>query len=96
MALGSVADVVPLDANNRILVHQGLARIRAGRARPGLRALLEVAGRPPVRITSTDLGFILGPRLNAAGRLDDMSSASNACSATTKRWPATWRCSSTS
>lgn len=73
VALGSVADVVPLDANNRILVHQGLARIRAGRARPGLRALLEVAGRPPVRITSTDLGFILGPRLNAAGRLDDMS-----------------------
>ncbi|MFO6385537.1 single-stranded-DNA-specific exonuclease RecJ, partial [Pseudomonas aeruginosa] len=56
VALGSVADVVPLDANNRILVHQGLARIRAGRARPGLRALLEVAGRPPVRITSTDLG----------------------------------------
>ncbi|MBG4425434.1 single-stranded-DNA-specific exonuclease RecJ [Pseudomonas aeruginosa] len=73
VALGSVADVVPLDANNRILVHQGLARIRAGRARPGLRALLEVAGRPPVRITSTDLGFILGPRLNAAGRRDDMS-----------------------
>jgi single-stranded-DNA-specific exonuclease len=73
VALGSVADVVPLDANNRILVHQGLARIRAGRARPGLRALLEVAGRQPGKITSTDLGFILGPRLNAAGRLDDMS-----------------------
>ncbi|SNR83348.1 MULTISPECIES: single-stranded-DNA-specific exonuclease RecJ [Pseudomonas] len=73
VALGSVADVVPLDANNRILVHQGLARIRAGRARPGLRAVLEVAGRPHGRITSTDLGFILGPRLNAAGRLDDMS-----------------------
>jgi single-stranded-DNA-specific exonuclease len=73
VALGSVADVVPLDANNRILVHQGLARIRAGRARPGLRAILEVAGRQPERITSTDLGFILGPRLNAAGRLDDMS-----------------------
>lgn len=73
VALGSVADVVPLDANNRILVHQGLARIRAGRARPGLRALLEVAGRDCRRITSTDLGFILGPRLNAAGRLDDMS-----------------------
>ncbi|MDI6524364.1 single-stranded-DNA-specific exonuclease RecJ [Pseudomonas otitidis] len=73
VALGSVADVVPLDANNRILVHQGLARIRAGRARPGLKALLEVAGRPAARITSTDLGFILGPRLNAAGRLDDMS-----------------------
>ncbi len=73
VALGSVADVVPLDANNRILVHQGLARIRAGRARPGLRAVLEVAGRAAERITSTDLGFILGPRLNAAGRLDDMS-----------------------
>ncbi|WNW13806.1 single-stranded-DNA-specific exonuclease RecJ [Pseudomonas sp. DTU_2021_1001937_2_SI_NGA_ILE_001] len=73
VALGSVADVVPLDANNRILVHQGLMRIRAGRARPGLRAILEVARRDPSRITSTDLGFILGPRLNAAGRLDDMS-----------------------
>ena len=73
VALGSVADVVPLDANNRILVHQGLERIRAGRARPGLRAVLEVAGRQHARITSTDLGFILGPRLNAAGRLDDMS-----------------------
>ena len=73
VALGSVADVVPLDANNRILVHQGLERIRAGRARPGLKAILEVAKRDPTRITSTDLGFILGPRLNAAGRLDDMS-----------------------
>ncbi|RMO19997.1 RecJ protein [Pseudomonas cichorii] len=73
VALGSVADVVPLDANNRILVHQGLMRIRAGRARPGLRAILEVAGRDASRITSTDLGFILGPRLNAAGRLDDIS-----------------------
>ncbi|MEX6663301.1 single-stranded-DNA-specific exonuclease RecJ [Pseudomonas sp. W2-17] len=73
VALGSVADVVPLDANNRILVHQGLMRIRAGRARPGLRAILEVARREASRITSTDLGFIIGPRLNAAGRLDDMS-----------------------
>ena len=73
VALGSVADVVPLDANNRILVHQGLERIRAGRARPGLKAILEVARRDHQRITSTDLGFILGPRLNAAGRLDDMS-----------------------
>jgi single-stranded-DNA-specific exonuclease len=69
VALGSVADVVPLDANNRILVHQGLERIRAGRARPGLKAILEVARRDHARITSTDLGFILGPRLNAAGRL---------------------------
>jgi single-stranded-DNA-specific exonuclease len=73
VALGSVADVVPLDANNRILVHQGLERIRAGRARPGIKAILEVAKRDAARITSTDLGFIIGPRLNAAGRLDDMS-----------------------
>ncbi|NLJ11819.1 single-stranded-DNA-specific exonuclease RecJ [Denitrificimonas caeni] len=73
VALGSVADVVPLDANNRILVHQGLARIRAGRARPGLRAILEVARRDHRRIVATDLGFIVGPRLNAAGRLDDIS-----------------------
>ncbi|MDB6048235.1 MAG: recJ [Pseudomonas sp.] len=73
VALGSVADVVPLDANNRILVHQGLLRIRAGRARPGLKAILDVARREAARITSTDLGFIIGPRLNAAGRLDDMS-----------------------
>ena len=73
VALGSVADVVPLDANNRILVHQGLERIRAGRARPGIKAILEVAKRNHARITSTDLGFIVGPRLNAAGRLDDMS-----------------------
>ena len=73
VALGSVADVVPLDANNRILVHQGLEWIRAGRARPGIKAILEVAKRDHSRITSTDLGFILGPRLNAAGRLDDMS-----------------------
>ncbi|WP_022961020.1 single-stranded-DNA-specific exonuclease RecJ [Halopseudomonas pelagia] len=73
VALGTVADVVPLDANNRIFVHQGLARIRAGRCRPGIRALLEVAARPAQRLVSTDLGFIVGPRLNAAGRLDDMS-----------------------
>lgn len=73
VALGSVADVVPLDANNRILVHQGLARIRAGRARPGLRAILDVARRDHRRIVATDLGFIVGPRLNAAGRLDDIS-----------------------
>jgi len=73
VALGTVADVVPLDANNRILVHQGLARIRAGRCRPGIRALLEVARRPAERLASSDLGFIIGPRLNAAGRLDDMS-----------------------
>lgn len=73
VALGTVADVVPLDRNNRILVAGGLARIRAGRSRPGIDALFEVAGRDASRLTSTDLGFILGPRLNAAGRLDDMS-----------------------
>lgn len=73
VALGTVADVVPLDHNNRIFVDQGLKRIRAGRSRPGIRALLEVAGREADRLTATDLGFVLGPRLNAAGRLDDMS-----------------------
>lgn len=73
VALGTVADVVPLDRNNRILVEQGLRRIRAGRCRPGLRALLEVSGRDPRRLVASDLGFALGPRLNAAGRLEDMS-----------------------
>ena len=73
VALGTVADVVPLDANNRILVYQGLARIRAGRCRPGITALLQVAGRNPQRVVATDMGFAVGPRLNAAGRLDDMS-----------------------
>ncbi len=73
LALGTVADVVPLECNNRILVHQGLARIRAGRCRPGITALLEVAGRNPRRAQASDLGFTVGPRLNAAGRLDDMS-----------------------
>ena len=73
VALGTVADVVRLDANNRILVTQGLARIRAGRACPGLAALLEVAGRNPQAVAAYDLGFAAGPRLNAAGRLDDMS-----------------------
>ena len=73
VALGTVADVVPLDRNNRILVAAGLARIRAGRARPGIDALLEVAGREAGDLGSTDLGFVLGPRLNAAGRLDDMT-----------------------
>ncbi|WP_293372828.1 single-stranded-DNA-specific exonuclease RecJ [Nevskia sp.] len=72
VALGTVADVVKLDYNNRILVQQGITRIRAGRARPGLAALLEAAGRTPERINASDLGFVLGPRLNAAGRLDDM------------------------
>ncbi len=73
VALGTVADVVPLDHNNRLLVHQGLKRIRAGRLTPGLRALLRAAGRDPARATAFDLGFIAGPRLNAAGRLADMS-----------------------
>lgn len=73
VALGTVADVVPLDQNNRVLVHQGLQRIRSGIARPGIRAILEVAARPCHKLSSTDLGFVLGPRLNAAGRLDDMS-----------------------
>ncbi|TVZ38484.1 single-stranded-DNA-specific exonuclease [Alteromonadaceae bacterium 2753L.S.0a.02] len=73
VALGTVADVVPLDQNNRTLVEQGLKRIRAGRARPGIRALFEVGRRALERLTATDLGFVAGPRLNAAGRLDDMS-----------------------
>lgn len=73
VALGTVADVVPLDANNRRLVHQGLARIRAGECRPGIRALIEVAGRSRTQLSALDLGFAVGPRLNAAGRLDDMS-----------------------
>ncbi|WEM41887.1 single-stranded-DNA-specific exonuclease RecJ [Photobacterium sp. DA100] len=73
VALGTVADVVALDGNNRILVHQGLQRIRAGKCRPGIRALIEVANRDPARLVATDLGFALGPRINAAGRLDDMS-----------------------
>ncbi len=73
VALGTVADVVALDANNRILVHQGLQRIRAGKCRPGIRALCEVAKRELPQLTATDLGFFLGPRLNAVGRLDDMS-----------------------
>jgi single-stranded-DNA-specific exonuclease len=73
VALGTVADVVPLDANNRILVAQGLKRIRAGRAQAGLDALLRAAGRAPIDAGGFDLGFVLGPRLNAAGRLADMS-----------------------
>ena len=73
VALGTVADVVKLDHNNRILVAQGLARIRAGQACAGIHALLQVAGRDYKKITSSDLGFFVGPRLNAAGRLDDMS-----------------------
>ena len=73
VALGTVADVVGLDHNNRILVSQGLARIRSGRMQPGLRALFGVAGREAARASTFDLGFALGPRLNAAGRMSDMS-----------------------
>ncbi len=73
VALATVADVVPLDRNNRILVEQGLRRIRAGQAQAGVRALLQVSGRSAERIIAADFGFALGPRINAAGRLDDMS-----------------------
>lgn len=72
VALGTIADVVPLDANNRILVANGIARIRQRRCSPGILALYAVAGKQPDRAQSTDLGFLLGPRLNAAGRMDDM------------------------
>jgi single-stranded-DNA-specific exonuclease len=73
VALGTVADLVPLDANNRVLVAQGIRRMRAGQCTPGLAALLKVAGRDQAGVTAADLGFAVGPRLNAAGRLDDMS-----------------------
>jgi single-stranded-DNA-specific exonuclease len=72
VALGTVADLVKLDANNRILVEQGLRRIRAGSCCTGITALLKIAGKAPEKITAQDLGFYVGPRLNAAGRLDDM------------------------
>jgi single-stranded-DNA-specific exonuclease len=73
VALGTVADVVPLDHNNRILVAQGLKRINQGQTVPGIHALLEIAGRAPGRLAASDLGFVVAPRLNAAGRLTDMS-----------------------
>jgi single-stranded-DNA-specific exonuclease len=73
VALGTVADVVRLDANNRLLVEQGLKRMRAGLARPGIQALFAAAGKTAERANVYDLGFVLGPRLNAAGRLSDMS-----------------------
>lgn len=73
VALGTVADVVKLDSNNRVLVHQGLQRIRAGRMQPGVKALFFAAGRDYAKASAYDLGFVAGPRLNAAGRLDDMS-----------------------
>ena len=73
VALGTVADLVPLDFNNRILVAEGLRRIRSGRTRPGIEALFRVAGRDPALARSGDLGFAIAPRLNAAGRLTDMT-----------------------
>ena len=73
LALASVADVVPLDKNNRILIEQGLKRIRAGKAIAGIQALLKVGGKNATNLVASDLGFAIGPRLNAAGRLDDMS-----------------------
>ncbi len=73
VALGTVADVVPLDRNNRILVAEGLRRIRAGQCRPGILALLEVAARQRASVVASDLGFAVAPRINAAGRLEDMS-----------------------
>jgi single-stranded-DNA-specific exonuclease len=72
VALGTVADLVKLDANNRILVEQGLRRIRAGAGCKGITALLKIAGKSPEKVTAQDFGFAVGPRLNAAGRLDDM------------------------
>ena len=73
VALGTVADVVPLDQVNRIFVYQGLLRIRSGHSRPGIRALLQISGKNPQKLMASDLGFAIGPRLNAAGRLDDIS-----------------------
>ena len=73
VALGTVADVVPLDQVNRIFVYQGLLRIRSGHSRPGIQALLQISGKNPQKLVASDLGFAIGPRLNAAGRLDDIS-----------------------
>lgn len=73
VALGTVADVVSLDQNNRILVAQGLKRIRGGATRPGIQALIEIAGKNQQKLVASDFGFGLGPRINAAGRLDDMA-----------------------
>ncbi|MBD8089301.1 single-stranded-DNA-specific exonuclease RecJ [Pseudomonas fluorescens] len=73
VALGTVADVVALDRNNRILIHAGLKRIRQGAVRPGIKALLDIADKELGKVVATDMGFAVGPRINAAGRLDDMS-----------------------
>jgi single-stranded-DNA-specific exonuclease len=82
VALGTVADVVSLDNNNRILVAQGLNRIRAGQTRPGIQALIEIANKNQQRLIASDFGFAIGPRLNAAGRLDDMAFGINCLLAT--------------
>lgn len=73
VALGTVADVVPLDHNNRIMIHNGIARIRQGKCRPGIKALITIAKRDFAKLQASDLGFAIAPRLNAAGRLDDMT-----------------------
>lgn len=73
VAVGTVADLVPLDFNNRLLVSAGLRRLRQGQGQPGLRALIELAGRDAATLTASDIGFAIGPRLNAAGRLEDMA-----------------------
>ena len=73
VAVGTVADMVPLDANNRVLVSAGLRRMREGRCQPGLRALADVAGRKLERLSASDIGFFIAPRINAAGRLEDMA-----------------------
>ena len=95
VALGTVADLVPLDRNNRILVQQGLQRIRAGQCRPGIQALLEVAGRNTARVVAADFGFAVGPRLNAAGRLDDMSLGIECLMSDRLIRPESWQHSST-
>lgn len=82
VALGTIADVVSLDNNNRIIVAQGLKRIRAGKTRPGIQALIEIANKNQQRLVASDFGFALGPRINAAGRLDDMSYGINCLLAT--------------
>lgn len=83
VAIGTVADVVPLERSNRILVEQGLRRIRGGHTRPGVLALLKVAGKEPGNLSTQDIGFGIGPRLNAAGRLDDMTVGVRCLMATT-------------
>jgi len=85
VAVGTVADLVPLDYNNRVLVSQGMRRIRAGQTRPGIQAMFAAAGRNPVQATTADLGFAIAPRLNAAGRLEDISLGIECLLASTQR-----------